>query len=126
MKKSSFKIEFNTELQYLKKYFKRSTSNPKYSCLEQMIIDRKEELFHPYFENDINYGFKTNKKRTPEALKRLELEEQDSLLKIYQTWLTAIEKHVKTSDNNIVKVIKDVYINEYMNIENASKKILTL
>ncbi|SDJ00511.1 hypothetical protein [Streptococcus equinus] len=124
MKKSSFKIEFNTELQYLKRYFKRSTSNPKYSCLEQMIIDRKEELFHPYFETDINHGFKTNKKRTPEALKRLELEEQDTLLKIYQTWIIAIEKHLKMSDINIVRVVKDVYVNKNMDVETAGMKYL--
>jgi len=123
-KRSSLTIEFSTEILWLQRYFKRSYINPTNSCLEQMIIDRKQELFYPYFETDINNGFKTNKKRTPEALKRLELEEQDSLLRIYQTWLTVIDKHVKTSDKNLVKVVKEALVFKYMNIEGAGNKYL--
>nr|DAF53330.1 MAG TPA: hypothetical protein [Siphoviridae sp. ctHjK2] len=89
-----------------------------------MIIDRKQELFYPCQDSDINSGFKTNKRSTPEALKRLELEEQDSLLKIYQTWLSAIEKHLKASDTNVVRAVKESLVLKYMNVEGAGNKYL--
>lgn len=123
-KRSSLTIEFSTEILWLKRYFKRSHINPKNSCLEQMIIDRKQELFYPCQDSDINSGFKTNKRSTPEALKRLELEEQDSLLKIYQTWLSAIEKHLKASDTNVVRAVKESLVLKYMNVEGAGNKYL--
>ena len=123
-RKTSLNVEYNTEILWLNRYFKRSTSNPRYSCLEQMIIDRKEELFHPYFETDINKGFKTNKRVTTEALRRLELEEGDTLLRKYQTWLKVIDKHIKTSDKGMVNLIKDVYINKYTTLEVAANKHL--
>ena len=123
-RRNSLNVEYNTEILWLNRYFKRSTSNPRYSCLEQMIIDRKEELFHPYFETDINKGFKTNKRVTPEALRRIELEEGDTLLRKYQTWLKVIDKHIKTSDKGMVNLIKDVYINKYTTLEVAANKYL--
>lgn len=124
LNKSFLTKEFGTEILWLQRYFKRSYSNPQNSQLEQMIIDRKQELFYPCQNSDINSGFKTNKRSTPEALKRLELEEQDSLLKIYQTWLTAIEKHLKTSDANVVRVVREVFVNKYMNVDGAGRKYL--
>ncbi|RGC38196.1 hypothetical protein [Streptococcus gallolyticus] len=124
MNKRALTVEFGAEILWLQRYFKRSHTNPNNSQLEQMIVDRRLELFYPYQDNDINSGFKTNKKSTPEALKRLELEEQDNLLKIYKTWLTAIEKHVKTSDANVVKVVREVFVNKYMNVDGAGRKYL--
>lgn len=124
MNKRALTVEFGAEILWLQRYFKRSYVNPKNSQLEQMIFERKQELFHPYQEHDINSGFKTNKKKTPEALRRLEMEEQDNLLKIYQTWYRAIERHLKSSDNNVVNVVREVFVSKYTNVECAGRKYL--
>lgn len=124
LNKKDLQIEFNTEILWVQRFFKRSVTDARYSQIEQMIIDRKEELRYPYIKKDLNSGFKTNKKDTPLALKIIEIEEADNLLKIYQTWQQVLNQHISHTDKATLNVIRAVFVNKSMNVSKAGAKYL--
>ena len=124
MNRKDLTIEFNTEILWLQRFFKRSVTDARYSQIEQMIKDRKEELRYPYVSKDANAGYKTNKKTTPLALKIIEIEEADSLLNIYQTWQRVLQRHISITDEPTLNVIRAVFVKKSMNVQRAGEKYL--
>lgn len=122
MSKNDFQIEFNTEILWLRRFFERSKINPKNSVLEQMIADRVEELRYPYIKKDLIVGTKSSKKTTPLALKFVEIEECDDLLKIWRTWQRVLRQQISVTDRDTLKVIRAVFINKSMNLTGAGAK----
>ena len=114
--KRDFRIEFNTELLWLQRYFK--------GTLKKMIAELREELHSQKYNQFGDVKVQTTKKVTSQALHNIIVEEGSTRLQMLLTWERVIKEQVDKTDKNLLAVIKAVFVHGTMNVSGAGTRYL--
>lgn len=98
MRKTKIEKEFSQHIMWLQRYYKKSRGNPLNPILLQMLQEREQETGLDRF-NDLD-------------------------CRIYFAWLSAISYMINNTDNNMMQLIKDVYVHRILNMTAAGAKYL--